>query len=157
MVQVRKFQVGKDKQDYEISQFDPRCVELLNSLIEQTDAKIVVSSSWRLGRTVDELRELFSQVGIKGDIVDKTPYLRFSNNDYHKSVPRGCEIKAWLENSKDILGSKMSKVNYVILDDDSDMLWWQREHFVQTDPYCGITSMTVFKARMILNKYQNDD
>lgn len=150
-----RFRHGQSKEEYDLSQFDPRCVELLNSLIADTQAKIVVSSSWRLGRTVDELKDLFQRVGILGEVIDKTPQLFFAIKGYDKSVPRGCEIKAWLENNKSIIGSKMSKVNYVILDDDGDMLWWQREHFVQTDPYMGITKRIIFKAKMVLNKYDS--
>ena len=151
----QEFRQGQSKEQYDLSQFDPRCVELLNSLIADTKAKIVVSSSWRIGRTVDELKDLFEKVGIVGDVIDKTPKLYFSADGYDRSVPRGCEIKAWLENNKSILGSKMSKVNYVILDDDSDMLYWQREHFVQTDPYMGITPTVIFKAKSILHKYES--
>lgn len=147
------FRQGKDREEYELSQFDPRCVAHLNHLTLETNAKIVVSSSWRLGKTVEELQELFEKIGIEGEVIDKTPYLRFQkNDDYDRSVPRGCEIKAWLESNKSILGDKMSKVKYVILDDDSDMLYWQRKNFVQTDPYCGLTSQGVFKAKNILNR-----
>lgn len=32
-----------------------RCVTLLNELIENTGAKVVVSSTWRIGKTVEQL------------------------------------------------------------------------------------------------------
>lgn len=130
--------------------FDPRCVDLLNSLTDKTGAKIVVSSSWRTGRTVEELQQLFSSVGITGKVIDKTPRLCFGNEGYDKSVPRGCEIKAWLESNKGILSTKFSKAKYVILDDDSDMLLWQRDKFLQVDSYCGLTYNIIEKAVHIL-------
>lgn len=141
-----------DQNDYR-RWFDPRCVALLNYLTDETGAKIVVSSSWRGGRTIDDLKKLFSDVGITGEVIDKTPKLHFSGlEDYKYSVPRGCEIKAWLETNKNILGDKMSKANYVILDDDSDMLLWQREKFLHVDSYCGLTYNVINKAIQILNR-----
>lgn len=133
---------------------DPEKVGLLNNLIDQTGAKIVISSSWRNGRTVGDLIELFDWFGFKGEIIGKTPYLWFKHDQSedwrNTSVPRGCEIKAWIENNKDILGDKVSKLKYVIFDDDSDMLWWQREHFIWVDPYSGLTPNLIYKAKMIL-------
>lgn len=150
---VSKERIDKDdKNDYR-RWFDPRCVELLNHLTDKTGAKIVVSSSWRGGRTVEELKKLFSDVGITGDVIDKTPKLNFKGLEgYNYSVPRGCEIKAWLETNKNILGDKLSKANYVILDDDSDMLLWQREKFLHVDSYCGLTYNVIDKAVQILNR-----
>lgn len=132
--------------------FSPKSVEVLNWLTDNTSAKLVVSSSWRNGRTLDELKTLFKINGITGEIIGKTPYLFFGNEDYNYSVPRGCEIKAWLETNKDILGDKISKSKYVIFDDDTDMLYWQRESFFWIDPYCGLTYTVAKQAKQYLNK-----
>lgn len=146
-----KFREGSTKEEYEVSQFDPRCVRLLNNLTDTTGAKIVVSSSWRLGRTVDELSELFEKVGITGQVIDKTPLLRFTGlENYYYSVPRGCEIKAWIEMNKGIIGDKVSRLKYVILDDDSDMLYWQRDKYIWVDPYNGLTPNIIYKANKLL-------
>ena len=139
-------------QEYDSRQFDPRCMELLNHIIEKTGAKVVVSSSWRSGRTVEDLQDLLQGVGFKGEVIGKTPHLFFANKDYDKSVPRGCEIKAWLETNKGILGDKMTKVRYVILDDDSDMMYWQRESFLWVDSYCGLTPNITQKVILFLNR-----
>ena len=131
--------------------FDPRCIDLLNSITDETDAKIVVSSSWRRGKSIKDLQNLLKSVGVTGDVISKTPRLTFEGlEDYTYSVPRGCEIKAWLETNKDILSVKMSKVKYVILDDDSDMLYWQRENYIWVDRYCGLTSEIAKKAKILL-------
>ena len=131
--------------------FNPRCVELLNDLTDKTEAKIVVSSTWRLGKTVEQLQDLFSEVGVTGEVIDKTPRLLFTGvEDYSYSVPRGCEIKAWLKTNKGILNVKLSKVKYVIYDDDGDMLWWQRKNFLQVDPYSGLTPSLIHQGKQIL-------
>lgn len=133
--------------------FCPQSVDYLNTIIKETDAKIVVSSSWRLGRTIEELKKLLADNNIIGEVIGKTPHLLFKNlANYHYSVPRGCEIKAWLETHKSILEEKISKAKYVILDDDSDMLYWQRNNYIQIDSYCGITPSTILKAINILGK-----
>ena len=44
------------------------------------------------------------------------------------------------------------EINYVIFDDDSDMLLWQRENFFWVDRYCGITSTILYKAKRFLLK-----
>lgn len=49
-----------------------------------------------------------------------------------KGSCRGEEIKRWLDEHDEV-------ENYIILDDDSDMLNEQLTHFVQTDTYEGIT------------------
>lgn len=143
------------KELYDLSMFDPEKIELLNSLIDDTGAKIVVSSSWRKNRSLEELEYLLNErLNIRGEVIGKTPVLHYQplpNEDYDYSVPRGCEIKAWLEINKGILGQKMSKVKHVILDDDSDFLYWQRYNYVRVDRYCGLTSTNVHHSRIILN------
>ena len=125
-------------------------VKLLNDLIEKTGAKVVVSSSWRIGRTPQELQKILDYKGFKGEVIDKTPILNFKTKNYSYSVPRGCEIKAWMEMNKGILGDKISKVKYVILDDDSDMLYWQRNNYLWVDGYIGLTPNIIYKAKQIL-------
>lgn len=122
----------------------------LNKIIAATKAKIVISSYWRETITTDFLKSF----GFIGDVIGYTPRLSFHCEafpTYSYSVPRGCEIKAWLELNKADLGVKMSKLKYVILDDDSDMLYWQRDKFLWVDPYNGITPSIAYKAIQILN------
>lgn len=42
--------------------------------------------------------------------------------------------------------------NYVILDDDDDMLLEQKDHFINTDGMIGLTDLDVSNAIKILNK-----
>jgi|TARA_R110000744_G_scaffold32503_3_gene76064 hypothetical protein len=140
--------------------FDPNKVTLLNQLTSLTDAKIVFSSSHRHHfETLKELKSAFKVAGIDAEMIGVTPKLYFiaqDNIEYHYSVPRGCEIKAWFELNKGILGNKLTKVPYVILDDDSDMLYWQRNNFVHLDSKFGLTQENVDKAIEILNEANNN-
>lgn len=66
-------------------------------------------------------------------------------------IPRGVEIDRWLKvNGKNIDA-------YVILDDDNDMLYCQRNNFVQTDMYNGLSEHDVEKTIEILNRHENKD
>ncbi len=133
---------------------DKEKILLLNDIVEEIeDIRFVISSSHRVSYTVKEFQEIFKTAGFKGKIIGKTPKLYFTGvKDYNYSVPRGCEIKAWLEMNKGIVGDKMSKVKYVIFDDDSDMLLWQRENYFRVDTYCGLTYNVIYRAIQYLKK-----
>ncbi len=115
---------------------NPKCVKFLNELIRETGAGIVVSSVWRLGLKRSALVEMISDLGVEGEVLGSTD---------SKGPYRGNEILRWLEEND----MKYSR-NYVILDDDSDMLLWQKDNYVSCDPYIGMTPRTVFKAKAIL-------
>lgn len=129
---------------YETKQFnkdqfiDERAVAFLNYLIDQTEAKVVLSSSWR--GSFDETLERLKVAGFKYDFFDKTPYL--------ESRHRGSEIQAWIDNyEKD----HEPLESYVIIDDDNDILEDQEKNFVQCNFIHGLTSVDCYKAIGILN------
>ena len=77
----------------------------------------------------------------------------------HLAIPRGVEIKQWIdthihsENGKNWNYKDIGvDFNYVILDDDSDMLLEQAEHFVKTDTLLGLSKDDVERAIKILNQ-----
>jgi hypothetical protein len=75
------------------------------------------------------------------EVIDRTPS--------HSSGPRGEEIQAWIV--KAIQDGKQID-NYVILDDDSDMLPQQKaEHFVHISNLNGMLLEHYRKALKILN------
>ena len=147
---------------YPYYEFDKKLVENLNKIIKATDAKVVVSSTWRLGRSAEELQKLLTDVGFIGEVIDITPHFG-APKGFGYTIPRGCEIEWWLkENGKfqrinwsiatqrEYIEKAIVK-NYVILDDDSDMLLGQREHFVKTHWKWGLSDSCVEEAIKILN------
>ena len=80
--------------------FSKSAVDNLNEVIILTKAKIVVTSTWRINLSVEELNKIFKERGVIGEVIDKTG-INFSG--------RGLEIKEWLDNN--------SVSNYVVLDD----------------------------------------
>ena len=125
------------------SEFDPLAIEFLNKLIEETDSNVVITSTWR-NKGLENLQKLFESVGFKYKLFDMTPY-------GCKDCLRGNEIIQWIKNNKKLLAQDYYDFNsYVILDDDSDMLYWQRNNFILIDGYVGLTKNAVYRAKRIL-------
>jgi hypothetical protein len=125
-------------------------VALLNGLVADTGAKVVVTSTWRLGRTTEELQATLDAVGFEGEVLGKTVDARIGL--YQECVLRGNEVLFWMQNHENYLGcSHTDFKSYVILDDDSDFLLWQQHNFIHVDRYCGLTPNVVFKAKKILS------
>jgi len=125
---------------------DPTAVGFLNELIEKTGAKVVVSSTWRIGMTAEDLQELLEKVGFKGEVIGVTPDLSSG------SCLRGNEILEWIKDNRAIVGADYSDYRqYVIFDDDSDMLYWQRNNYFQCDGYVGLTPNICYRAKRFLN------
>lgn len=134
----------ENKITYPYSEIDPTCIKFLNDLVDETGAKIVVSSTWK-SSGIDYCRDVLVYHGFKGEIIDITPNLRSEN------CLRGNEILKWIKDNEDLVGPYYNFTEYVILDDDSDMLYWQRNNFILVDRYIGMTPKTVFQASKILN------
>lgn len=123
-----------------------RCLEEFNQLVVDTGAKVVISSTWR---TDNDIEDYLREAGLKAEIIGKTPVItsRFSL--------RGNEIHAWIVENEKLLCKNYAEFNsFVILDDDSDMLWWHRNNFFQTDTYCGLTPNVAYRAKLFLNSFE---
>lgn len=119
---------------------DENMIQHLNYIVEQTDCKIVISSTWRRLFEPHEMANLLSVKGFKfpESVISSTPIFNWSGSF------RGNEIYEWCYCKEDI-------ESYCILDDDSDMLLWQKDNFVQTDTYTGLTPEKVEEVVRILN------
>jgi hypothetical protein len=122
--------------------FSQDSVNNLQKILNETNAKIVISSTWRMSG-LKIMLEMWNKRGMPGDIVGVTPH--FYHNDY-SNLPRGCEIDYWLDTCNCPIES------YVILDDDTDMLYKQRLHYVKINSWYGLTESNANKAIKILNK-----
>lgn len=135
--------------------FDPYAVENLKFIIDNTAAKIVVTSSWRLDG-VEKMRELWKYRNLPGEILGVTPHLNqvcFNTLDGGKDtfsvIPygtRGLEINEWLR----VKAESPTMCSYVIIDDFDDFISSQHTHFVQTDPETGLTKELAEKAVSVL-------
>jgi hypothetical protein len=144
--QVKKEQITRD--EYYADQLCTERIEMLNELCKDTDAKVVISSTWRMGKTVSQLQKILNDSGATFEIIDTTPILRFDG------AVRGNEIKFWIDkNIEKLCGIKYFDYHtYAIVDDDSDMLYWQRNNLFLTDNYSGLTPNTCYRIKQFFNK-----
>jgi len=130
-------------------------VENLRQIIDETGAKIVISSSWRFSG-LEWMQKMWQFRNLPGDVIDvTTAFADKKLNLNYWDVVRGHEIKVWLDAHTDI-------ENYVILDDDLDMLDEQMNNYVQCSdnkdhPDCidlgyGLTKICAEKTIEILNR-----
>lgn len=126
-------------------------IKWIKKIVDKTDAKIVVSSSWRRENVKETINDMIGKT--KRCPRNKMLYWLIDNlydvTHTYKGL-RGQEIKDWLNERNDI-------ENYVIIDDDGDFLDEQLYHFVQTNYEDGITETEAIRAIKVLNKqfFQN--
>ena len=130
------------------AEVEDRPLKLLKEIIDKTAAKIVVSSSWRIGCERSGRESIFGDKLYKRlekrlhdyclEIYDITPSLS-------GDIQRGDEIREWL--------SKNPVETFIILDDDSDMCEYKdTDHFIQTTYKHGLTEELKDRAIDILNR-----
>jgi hypothetical protein len=132
----------------------PESVAALNHLFDTTDAKVVVSSVWRLGRPSGWLQCVLDAWGVRAKIIGETPELdRFDkSNGLHIARERGEEIACWLRThaEREPRNPEEDVHGFVIVDDDSDMAHL-KPYLVQTNFDVGFTMGDARHAIEILN------
>ena len=115
---------------------DPLCVDRIIRICEETGAKVVISSDWRISWYGTQMR--LGRMGLDDNfVIDKTPELiwrkvskhNYLNENYEKTYEysRGAEVDAWL-------AAHPECTNFVIIDDRTDFTDEQSPHFVHIDP-----------------------
>ena len=146
---------------------DPLAVARVNKICELGNASIVISSSWRYGHKLIELKEILANVGLTVKVLDTTPLprdllidrLRKTFEEKGLSAPpdtfnriieahgRGVEIDHWLRQNalvREIDG-------FVVLDDDSDIEPHMNRH-IKTSFALGLQDEHIPRAVEILNR-----
>lgn len=127
---------------------DTSKIALLEEILSATGAKIVVTSSWRVGtRNAEEFVNKLFNFHRSRDKVTSGSLFVDSIYDVTDTMgnDRGDEVQRWIDEHIDQIEQ------YVILDDENDYLDEQLFNFVQTDEYEGLTSREVKLCIKILN------
>lgn len=126
--------------------FNNKCVKNLETIIKQTSAKIVVSSTWRMDGT-DVIKQLWKERSLPGEIIGCTPRCHaprtMTNEELMEYRGRGLEIEEYI--------NKHGIKKYCIIDDDSDMLPTQMDYFVKCNFKTGLTKSLADLSIDILN------
>jgi hypothetical protein len=101
--------------------FDKKIVSYINEIVGYTRAKIVVTSTWRVKHSLEELKQIFRDNGIIADVVGRTDI----------GLNRGEEIEQYI-NDNEI-------ESYVVIDDQvNDILKCiPKERVIKVDPIKG--------------------
>jgi hypothetical protein len=139
--------------EYRFDNFDDKAVKVLNEILEETGAEIVVSSDWRLHATIKELGDYYESKGIIKRPIDGTEVFHFTNwleegfvpdhNDFpwtrtsDREQERHFEILRWLRDHPEVthwvavddlhMGIHVENSSYGPFDRD-----WGLENFVWT-------------------------
>jgi len=127
---------GHDTSPKGLSKFDMVAVGLIRTLCKETDTKIVLSSSWRIGRSLDQVVKMGEDLDLP--IIGMTRNLNYG--------VRGNEIAMWVADYFDAIEK------YAIVDDDDDMTDEQWAHFVQTDHHEGLSWQNYKALKTILGE-----
>lgn len=127
----------------------PNAIKRLLGLIETTGAKIVLSSTWRLGGKESRQVAKLAGAGVMAHAHDDWSTVdlpvEFHNGLVVMDDPRrGREIKEWLDRHPE-------HSEFVIIDDDSDMMPDQMPRFVKTSFDTGLLDAHCDRAAAILS------
>lgn len=90
---------GKDNK-WDSYMFDPKCVAVLNFILQETGAEIILSSDWRHSYTLQEMREIFCHNNVIKGPIGFTQLMKSytaDNLEFGRSdeINKWCEIHAW--------------------------------------------------------------
>lgn len=112
---------------------DPTCVLRLRQLVEELNARIVISSTWRLRNEREDIVEIL------GDWIDQYLHDDWRTTRVYDRL-RGNQVIDWL--------NRNGWQPHVILDDDSDFHKWQP--LVKTSFSTGLSSKDIEECRKYL-------
>lgn len=122
---------------------DPVACRFIEHRCIKNNVEVVISSTWRIGQESGSyFRGLFGAAGfskIKIHTDFRTKQLKGN---------RGNEIQEWLD--------RHGNPEYIILDDDSDMLERQKPRFIKTDTYNGLLHEHMLEFDRLLLLKTND-
>jgi len=153
--------IGNYKQKLK-EEFCPIALMNLHRIVEETECKIVISSTWRLGCKLEEMKSWFVNFPLIQDAIigsTKSIVVKDDTNVIH-NTPRGLEIKIYLSENDIYLmpewqGKKSRMYDTIcILDDDNDMWPLQRFH-IETEQEDGLNWFKANEAIEMLNELDN--
>ena len=127
--------------------FDKKAIEVLNSILDETDAEIVVSSDWKRHATTEELGEYYTQQGIIKKPIDCTVFFRdlqsagkipgyddfVWDRTFQLEQERHFEILEWLKEHQDV-------THWVAIDDLNMGIPVSTRHYGDFDRDWGLTN-----------------
>jgi len=129
--------------EHRFDNFDKKAVKVLNEVLTETGAEIVVSSDWKLHGSLEDMGVYYDLMGVVKKPLDFTPIVDQSGT---LELLRSLEIQQWLDNNKNV-------TSWVSVD-DLDMSLFLGDNFVLTPKESEGIKQTGVKEKLIkiLNK-----
>ena len=127
-----------DRMNWALRSFDPDAVQVLNTIIHKTQARVVMSSTWRTMYPLNRLQMMLRYHGFDHHLLGATPdgsEMR-AQGGYGTFVTRGQEISAWLA----LLPSSL-EVRWVVIDDE--LVPGHEDRLCQTDVEVGLCAADI--------------
>lgn len=140
---LSQFDFKEEVKDYDLglAHMSEELVATLNGLVVPGEVAFVLSSTWRMQHPMHHVQSMLAYRGFKGHLIGCTP---------STTGMRGREIAMWLMAATGALMFdrvvKNTWPDFVILDDDSDMLHLE-DYLVQTDGQVGLQDADIVAAR----------
>lgn len=117
---------------------DPEAVARVQRICSEADAFVVLSTNWRYGRSMSNLRGLLRTLGLTARVIGRIPLQsRYGDRDRSEAI----DHFLYLTNPE----------GYVILEDHWQMKGANEERMVRCDPAVGLTDEQVEEARQKIN------
>ena len=131
------FPIGQELRFSNINQWNKTSINLYNKLCHEFNLKPVISSTWRLNHTKEQLQKIFTEQGVTVTIYDFT--------DSFPGEGRGREIEDWIFNN--------SYDKFIILDDSvRDINAWGLPNVVKCRGWIGFSEEEYDLAVSLLKK-----
>ena len=94
--------MGQAPVEYRFDDFDKKAIKVLNEILEETGAEIVVSSDWRKHYTLRQMRDVMIEYGIYGPLIDITTHQNLWNRMSGPSLEweRASQVVKWAKDNK---------------------------------------------------------
>jgi hypothetical protein len=106
--------------------FDEKAVKVLNEILEETNAEIVISSDWRFYASLEELKVLYTKRGIIKQPMDTTNLDPLGRNSFNLERMRAADIMIWVEENQ------LTPEDRWVAIDDLDLYPYLGKNFVHT-------------------------
>lgn len=118
------------------TKWSKNAIIIYNRMCKDLDLKPVITSTWRLNHTKEQLQKIFIEQGIDVEIYDFTPHI--------DQADRGLEIKTWLSNN--VIDS------YVVIDDKTSDIVKYVDNVVKVRSWIGLTSEEYDEVRTFFER-----
>lgn len=123
------------------------CASVLWALLRQhPELIVVISSSWRWDRSIEDLIRLMTANGgedLVGRIVGSTPKLRHTKDAGSRQI----ECEAWLK------ANGLSEMAWLALDDMPELFEANTQNLYQVDARCGLVAADIARISAFLQNY----